>query len=109
MKTAPNLVPPGLTAAKLRRRLHGAFPDQDAVLVVGCVILGISGGDRIGETRRTASVRHAGLTEGNHDILRGAVWTTDGHRNRGLDRVQGSSEGEPLCRFRRLRGNVDLC
>ena len=41
------LVPPDGAAAEVRRRLNGALPGKDAVLVVCCMIAGVSGGDAI--------------------------------------------------------------
>ena len=78
------LVPSSDAAAKGRGCLNSAFPRQYAVLIVGCVICCVPCSDAVCVGRDATPVQLPGRPERNDDILRTAVWTTDGHSDRCL-------------------------
>jgi hypothetical protein len=90
VENSSDLISPGHTAAEVRRRLNSAFPGEDAVLVIRCVIAGISCCYVIREACHSASVQRSRLTERNNDVLSGVIRTTDRHSHRRGYRVHGS-------------------
>lgn len=93
VKDGSNLVPSNVAATKCGWRLNCSFPGKYAVLVVRCVIAGVSRSDVVGKGRNATAVQLARCSEGNDNILNAAVRTGDRDSDSGYDRVHGCGVG----------------